>query len=229
MLKAFGKRTVYRIFRYCIGLAAKDIALCEQIDALRDSAAFAREHLAHAENFRDRSQILDFALSQAPMQGLYIECGVFQGESLNHIARKTRGSTIHGFDSFEGLPEDWRPGYGRGVFRIKDLGKLVFEPNVEIHRGWFSETLNVFSRVSPENIAFLHVDSDLYSSAVDIFTALGEKMVEGTIILFDEYYNHPGWRDGEHKALQEFSRRSNKKFRYIAYNSASEQVAVVIL
>jgi predicted O-methyltransferase YrrM len=229
MLRAYGKRVVYRVFRYCIGLAAKDTLLCEQIQTLGDSAAFAREHLVHAQDFRDRWQIIDFALSQVRIPGLYVECGVFQGESLNYIARKKKDATIHGFDSFEGLPEDWRPGYGHGIFRIKDRDKLVFGPNVEIHRGWFSETMNAFARSSPENVSFLHVDSDLYSSAVDIFTALANKITHGTIILFDEYYNHPGWRDGEHKAFQEYVTRSNKQFRYIAYNSASEQVVVAIL
>jgi hypothetical protein len=229
LLKDYAKKTADRVFLHCLQVAAKDLALCDQIDALRDSANFARQHFAQARVLRDRWEIIDFALVQTRVPGLFLECGVFRGESLNYIARRNKDRTIHGFDSFEGLPEDWRPGYGRGTFKIASPHELAFERNVKIHRGWFSETVNRFAQTCPENVAFLHIDCDLYSSTVDILTLLGSRITRGTIILFDEYYNHPGWREHEHKAFVEFVEKSAQEFRYIAYNSASEQVAVEML
>src|SRR5690348_1613003 len=39
----------------------------------------------------------------------YVEFGVFKGETLRYWSKllKHPNSTLHGFDSFEGLPEDW--------------------------------------------------------------------------------------------------------------------------
>ena len=227
-LRNYGKRALYQMFRYCIRQAIKDITLYEQIEALRDSAAFVREHLAQSRGFRDQREIMDFALSQVSVAGAYLEFGVFRGESLNYIAQKMPDTTVHGFDSFVGLPEDWRPGYPRGMFKINDVSALSFAPNVEIHRGWFSESLPAFTKSLTQDIAFLHVDSDLYSSAVDIFWWLRDRLIKGSVILFDEYYNHPGWREGEHKAFCEFAESTGRKFRYIAHNLTSEQVAVAL-
>jgi hypothetical protein len=44
------------------------------------------------------------------------EFGVWKGATINYIASKTPGP-VHGFDSFEGLPEDWRPGFEAGAFK----------------------------------------------------------------------------------------------------------------
>lgn len=227
-LAARAKAGLYRAFLYCIRKAAKDISLYQQLEALRDSAAFARSHLTRSRAFRDRWELMDFALSQVRVTGAYLEFGVFRGESLNYIAGKVPHARVHGFDSFDGLPEDWRPEYPRGVFQLSNPGALRFAGNVEIHRGWFSDTLPSFAQTLQEDIAFLHVDSDLYSSAVEIFTLLAGRLVSGTVILFDEYYNHPGWRDDEHKAFLEFAQRTGKSFQYIGHNVASEQVAVVL-
>mgnify|MGYP003339266618 CR=1 FL=1 len=39
-----------------------------------------------------------------------------------------------------------------------------------------------------KQISLLHVDSDLYSSAKIIFDNLNDYIVQGTIIVFDEFY-----------------------------------------
>jgi hypothetical protein len=52
--------------------------------------------------------------------------------------------------------------------------------------------------------------------------------VEGTVIVFDEYFNYPGWENHEFKAFQEFVEQTNLKYEYLAYNRRHEQVAVKI-
>lgn len=157
---------------------------------------------------------------------MYLEFGVYTGTTINHIA-KLIDDTVYGFDSFKGLPENWRSGYGEGTFRIDGLPEV--EKNVKLIPGWFDETLPEFLEDHKENVAFIHVDSDLYSSAKIIFTYLKDRIVSGTIIVFDEYFNYPGWRDGEYKAFKEFINETGKKFRYLAYVEISEQVAVEII
>ncbi len=53
-------------------------------------------------------------------------------------------------------------------------------------------------------------------------------IVEGTIILFDELYNYPGFQHHEFKAFQEFLECQNKVAEYLAFNANWEQVAVRI-
>ncbi len=62
--------------------------------------------------FGKRSQLYEW-LSQSLGQVAidYLEFGVFRGETLRAWSRlnSNPGSRLFGFDSFEGLPEDWRP------------------------------------------------------------------------------------------------------------------------
>lgn len=48
------------------------------------------------------------------------------------------------------------------------------------------------------------------------------------MIVFDEYFNYSGWREGEFKAFQEFVARENLEFEYLNYNRKAEQVSVRI-
>jgi hypothetical protein len=100
--------------------------------------------------------------------------------------------------------------------------------NVELRQGWFSETLPKFLELHDEPIAFLHIDCDIYESAAPGLDLLGPKMVDKTIILFDEFYNYPNFRNHELKAFEEFLEKYAFQAEYIAYNAFHEQVAVRI-
>jgi hypothetical protein len=162
------------------------------------------------------------------IQGLFLEFGVFKGKSINFYSSLLPEQKFYGFDSFEGLPEDW------GGWCIKkekfDLKKELprVNKNVELIPGWFDETLPAFLEKHTENVAFLHVDCDVYSSAKTIFKYLGSRIQPGTIIVFDEYFNYPGWQEHEYKVFQEFVRENNIKYEYIAIGHI-QQLAVKIL
>jgi hypothetical protein len=54
----------------------------------------------------------------------------------------------------------------------------------------------------------LHIDTDLYTPPAGfILTACKPRMLR-TIIVFDEFFNYPGWEDHEYKAFTEFLRDS---------------------
>lgn len=158
--------------------------------------------------------------------GLILEFGVFSGRTINQIAQKLPEFKIFGFDSFEGLPEDWRTGYNKGTFAVEELPKV--ESNVELIKGWFDDTLEIFLKQHEENCSFIHIDCDLYSSTKTIFKCLKDRIKTGTVIVFDEYFNYPGWKNGEYKAFQEFINETSLKYEYIIYNQNHEQCAVVI-
>jgi hypothetical protein len=156
-----------------------------------------------------------------------LEFGVFSGGTIRHIARRKPGIAIHGFDSFEGLPEAWA-GFNLGQRAFSRTGRLPRVPaNVVLHKGLFKDTMSEWLRVNPGPVAFIHIDCDLYSSTVDIFANLAERVGAGTVIVFDEYFNYPGWERHEFKAWQEFVASLGIEYEYLGY--ARQQVCVRIV
>jgi predicted O-methyltransferase YrrM len=160
-----------------------------------------------------------------PASGMVLEFGVFSGTSINRIASQMPGRRVYGFDSFEGLPETWRPGFGQGKFKRTDLPTV--SENVELVIGWFDNTLPAFVASNPdEKLALLHVDCDLYSSTKTIFAFLADRIVPGTIIIFDEYFNYPEWRIHEYKAFLELRLEHVIAYEYIGLVPSHQQVVV---
>jgi hypothetical protein len=98
--------------------------------------------------------------------------------------------------------------------------------NCELVVGWFDQTLPGFLESHPQPVAFLHVDSDLYSSASYVLDCLRDRIRPGTIILFDEYFNFPGWQQDEFRAWQEFVDRNHVEYEYIGMVTRHQKVAV---
>jgi len=67
-------------------------------------------------------------------------------------------------------------------------GKLpVVTKNIKLIKRLFENTLPDFlNKYKNDDIAFIHIDSDLYSSAKTILSQL-ENKINNTYILFDEY------------------------------------------
>ena len=72
----------------------------------------------------------------------------------------------------------------------------------------------------------MHVDFDLYSSTRVVLEHCGSRLVPGSIIVFDEYFNYPGWPRHEHLAWTEFTQDNNACFEYIGFVPRHQQVAV---
>lgn len=203
----------------------RDIDAERQRQALESTARFVDAHLAHLTGIggtyaESKDEILRRAVLAAPAEGLALEFGVATGATLRQIVA-LRG-TAHGFDSFEGLPEHWRSGFGAG--RFAQTPPEV--PGSELHVGWFEDSLPRFLAEHPEPWAFVHLDADLYSSTKTVFDLAFDRFRPGTVLLFDEYFNYPGWEQHEHKAFVEFLDRYDGGFDYIEYSSVFEQVAV---
>jgi hypothetical protein len=192
------------------------------------TAAFVLEQMPKTPAFPDKFALLEHSLKSvdANLNGLYCEFGVYMGETINFIASKTT-HTIHGFDSFEGLPETWRTGFEKGAFQMNGLPKV--RENVELFKGWFDKSLPEWAAAHAGPVAFIHMDADLYSSTKTVLDILADRIVPGTVIQFDEYFNYPGWQSGEYKAFEEFVNARQVEFEYLGYCDKHEQVAVRIL
>jgi predicted O-methyltransferase YrrM len=196
-----------------------------QREAQAEAAAYIKEKMPQALYFLEREPLLRYAVDRVALPGLFLEFGVFVGKSIAVIAERT-SNCVHGFDSFEGLPEDWAGNKdARGQYSTG--GRLPKVPaNVELHRGWFRDTLPAFLKARPDDVAFMHVDCDLYSSTREVLEATAARLREGSVVVFDDYFNFPGWRNHEFKAFQELVGRTGMRYEYIGY--ARHQVALVV-
>lgn len=219
----------YKVFSsYFRNRLSSDIEIQLRMRALNSTCEYIERNMVNVPFFRDKQRVIDFALSKVQISGMYCEFGVYKGESVNYIARKV-SQQVHAFDSFEGLPESWSVSHKKGLFALDKMP--FFEKNIVVHKGWFDDTLPVFVKEFTEKAAFLHIDSDLYSSATSVLKWLDERIVGGAVILFDEYFNYPFWENHEFKAFQEFVRKNNVKYEYLCYCSRSygSNVAIKIL
>ncbi|MEX0742160.1 MAG: class I SAM-dependent methyltransferase, partial [Phycisphaeraceae bacterium] len=194
--------------------------------AIADTVDFIEAQMPGVPAFEDKYALLDHALTYADHEGLHLEFGVYRGVTLNHVAARRPEQTLYGFDSFEGLPESWGI-WRKGAFDTRGQLPKV-RPNVRLIKGWFDETLPAFVAEHRQRCSFVHVDSDIYSSARTVFQTLSEQIRPGTVIVFDEYFGYPHWREGEHKALLEFAEATGLDFTYIGYCDRDQQVAVRI-
>jgi len=189
-----------------------------------DSASYYAEHMQHAHRAPDAASLLRHAFGRRKADGLMLEFGVASGSTINLLAELT-GDTVYGFDSFAGLPENWRPGFPQGAFAHPPP---AVRPNVELVVGLFEETLPRFVADLPGPASFIHVDCDLYASTRTILAHCGPMVGPGTVIVFDEYFNYPGWRRHEHRAFQEFIAETGRRYEYLGVVPTGQQVAVVI-
>jgi hypothetical protein len=205
-----------------------DLEQAAYLLATQDSARYFVDHMRMARNLVDRNALIRFALEQCEIQGLALQFGVYQGASLRLIA-EAMTQKIYGFDSFEGLPEDWTHFQRKGRFSMEGRLPALDLDNVRLVKGWFDETLPAFLSTHEGAVRFVHIDSDIYSSAVTVLNHLRPRLVKGTVILFDEYMNYPGWQLHEFKAFQEHVNATGQRYEYLGFASSSQGVAVKLL
>jgi len=175
--------------------------------------------------FASTFETLRYGMTAAQEDGLILEFGVRAGTSIRFLASLT-DQEIHGFDSFEGLPEPWENMPG-GVYSFD--GRLPEVPeHVELHAGWFEETLPQFVAEHKGPIRFINMDCDIYRSTETVFDYVGDRIVEGTVIVFDEYLMNPHWREDEYKAFQEAVEKYSWGYEYLAFSLFSKQAVVRI-
>lgn len=224
------RRTVREEIRNLEIRDRRDIFAASERAAVDSTAAFVAERMPTASTYPHRLETLNAALALAPDEGLALEFGVFSGKTLRIIAE---GREAYGFDSFQGLPEAWRSGFDAGSFTLQqgnDSEELRLPDAGQGHLvvGWFDETLPGFLDEHPDPVGFLHVDCDLYSSTVTVLEHVGPRLRPGSVVLFDEYFNYPGWQRGEHLAWQEYATAHHVDYVYEGYTLADEQVIVRI-
>jgi hypothetical protein len=155
----------------------------------------------------------------------YLEFGVYQGASLRMWCAMDRNpeSRFFGFDSFQGLPEDWTADKPAGTFStgVPQIG----DDRCRLLMGLFHDTLYPFlAEFQTRGQLVVHIDCDLYSSALFCLMALDRWLVPGVIVVFDEFYD----LQNEFAAYRDWSRAAYKECVGLASTAAYRQVALKV-
>jgi len=165
----------------------------------RKAAEYALNHFNNSTYFQSKSKLYQYI------------------KSINYFADCKTEIQWYGFDSFEGLPENWS-GSGKTKEHFSTLGKLPkVRQNVTLIPGLFETTLPQWVRAQNKPFAFLHLDADLYSSTKQVLDIADNDIDENTLFLFDEYFGYVGWENGEHKAWTEWLTGKPYRAECVAY------------
>ena len=162
------------------------------------------------------SRMIDLITS---LDGVIVECGVGNARTLQMLAlllqEENKGRALWAFDSFEGFPEptredaslrnpkkgEWKTMTRSQVYDV--LNGLSIRTPVHVTQGYFEDTLR---DVEVPPIALLHLDVDLYKSYKTCLEYLFPLVVQGGVVLFDEYRNEAELRKwpGASRAIDEY-------------------------
>jgi hypothetical protein len=163
---------------------------------------------------------------------LVLDLGVWIGWS-TRLASEASNRKVYGFDTFEGLVEDWQVEDAvikKGTFSlsepfaqllIRNTGVSIRDGvpdalgrNVEFVKGSTYDTLEPFLAGRPDlPITLFHMDLDTYESCLHALETCKERFIEGSILVFDEYLV----TNSELRAFYEFQNRYEVEWRYRAW------------
>jgi len=192
------------------------------------------------------TRAVDF-LKRSEIRGDYYEFGVSTGQTATFALNATKNLAAPApagglerfflFDSFVGLPPIVDPGdqlqdysaIWEGRFAVgqadveaalakagHSLQKVTFIP------GFYEESLlrpDTRKAVDGSRAALLHIDCDLYTAARDALEFMTDRIADGAMLMFDDWFLYRGRPDrGVQKAFAEWAPRSglifNEYFRY---------------
>ena len=169
-------------------------------------------------------------LEQENVPGCIVEFGVFNGMWLSHFSdfREELKSNreVWGFDSFEGLPKptendlscfhegDFLASYENVRTRL-----LTSERSwIKLKKGWFKDTIALPDVQDIAQVAYARIDCDLYQGTVECLQFLSARLVDGAILVFDDWTYDP--EKGETKAYCEWSAAHPEfSFEFLTFNS----------
>ncbi len=173
--------------------------------------------------FHDRYRLMEKIASEvADERVLYLEFGVYKGDSIKAWAKllKNPESHLHGFDSFEGLPEEWMSDTPRGHFSTGGVMPVVDDPRVKFFKGWFDQVLPTYEFPQYDRLV-VALDADLDSATQYVLDFLESRLKVGSILYFDEFRH----RNHEMKAFLEFEGRTGWQFEVLGQSSCWEHAA----
>lgn len=171
-------------------------------------------------------------IAQEGIEGDVVEFGTYYGHWVQVICeileRNGWPRKVWGFDSFEGLPKPdtqlnpdcWTEGmYSAPFDEVRARLQVDKRPYLHLVKGWFNETLTRQPAMSIDRIAYARIDGDLYESCADCLKFLDGRLVDGAILVFDDWQFSS--EIGEPRAFKEWMEAGGAqryKFEFLDFN-----------
>jgi hypothetical protein len=204
----------------------KDLTISGQIAASSSSVRWLHRHADDATLYELRTGVIDHALQNLAVGGDILEFGVFQGAVTRYIFPRAANRQYHAFDSFRGVPKAMSLTVARHSFSLDGLVPDL-PGGVIVHDGWFSDTLPVYRRNYMAPVALAYIDCDLYESVETVLAKIQDRLVPGSILIFDDWYNFPNWERHSYRALKEAESRTKWQFVPMAFSTREHAGAFV--
>lgn len=146
-----------------------------------------------------RTAIVYWAAKQGlRLEGDFVECGCYRGTTAKIVSDALQlGATnkkYYLYDTFEKDPRSEVLSFDQ--FESEVRGRFCDDSHVVITRGFVPESLEY---VSPQKIAFMHIDMNNTAAEIGALNALFERMMPGAVVILDDY----GWILHRDQRLQE--------------------------
>lgn len=169
-------------------------------------------------------------------RGDYLEFGCYSGKTMTLAFKAAKTCRLddmrfYAFDSFAGLPavsgvDAELPQFRTGQYRTSEtqFRRDLARGGVDLSRvttipGWYDDTLGeeLRGRLPIRSAAVVMIDCDLYASTVSVLEFITPYLVEGTVVLFDDWYCfNANPRRGEQRATAEWLER-HRDLRLLSY------------
>ncbi|MEX0964734.1 MAG: tetratricopeptide repeat protein [Pseudohongiellaceae bacterium] len=173
------------------------------------------------ELYFNRWSFFDNIIALSNQERPFYEFGVFTGESFKYLIKAYTSG--FGFDTFEGLPEDW---HEERAGSYSSGGRVPEVAGGEFVVGRFEETLPTFFAEPRPIASVINFDADLYSSTICALSYARSVIDSETILIFDEFIVNEHWEQDEYKALNEFCKENNCSYDVLAVSFFTKQTAV---
>ena len=172
----------------------------------------------------NRWALFDHMLEVSDQKRPFYEFGVWRGVSFRYLLNTLKKG--YGFDTFEGLPEDWDD-LETGTYSSD--GTVPQLDGAEFIAGKFEDTLPGFFAEERPMASIINFDADLYSSTICALNYAKPVIDKHTILIFDEFIMNKNWEQDEYKALEEFCSNNDYTYEVLAISFFTKQVAVKIV
>ena len=173
------------------------------------------------ELYFHRWALFDHAVSQSIKGRPFYEFGVWRGEAFRYLIKTFKKG--YGFDTFEGIPEDWHDETAGSYSSDGNVPKIQ---GGEFIVGKFDDTLPTFFLEPRPMASVINFDADLYSSTICALNYAKPVIDQYTILIFDEFIINKNWEQDEYKALNEFCCQNNFTYEVLAISFFTKQAAV---
>jgi tetratricopeptide (TPR) repeat protein len=169
-------------------------------------------------------ELFDHMVELSKKNRPFYEFGVWRGETFKYLVNAFQKG--YGFDTFQGLPEDWHNEKAGSYSSDGDIPKIKGGKFIV---GKFEDTLPHFFAEKRPIASIINFDADLYSSTICALNYAKPVIDKHTILIFDEFLMNENWEQDEYKALEEFCSKNQYSYKVLAISFFTKQVAVKII